>query len=339
MLKLGADGQTAALINQLLGFTLPPAQIDSGFQALNNDLANNAQTSAGSWCNANAVWVDKSITLSQAYADQITNSYGAAVQTADFKSDAKGANEAINQWAQTHTNGRISELAPTLDSLTRLVLVNAVYFKNEWQTPFNKSETKDAYFALLNSQSIQVPMMALGEATTLAYAKNDQYQMFALPYKGNKLAMMILMPADGQFDTVEANLSGSQFTKAVSSLKSKYVFIEMPRFQVHYDLPLKTALQKLGITDAFDPNRANFTPIQSGKSAQPLFLSDALHKAFINADEAGTEAAASSELGMRVGAMAASPVFITIDHPFIFAICDEQTGTILFLGRVVNPLQ
>jgi serpin B len=338
MLDMGADGETELQIARALNFTLTQDKRHSAFQALNNNLVNNAQTPEGTWCNANALWVAKDFPLNPNYLAQVKSLYSSEVQSAEFASNAKGAVETIDKWVQDQTKGRIKNLFKELSSDTALVLANAVYFKNNWEVAFPKSATRDDNFTLLHGQTITVPMMKLEQKSKFPYWHEKNFQVVELPYKGKHVSMIIILPEADQFDAVEAALDANQFEKAIASLVPTDIKLSMPRFQFQYELPMIPILKTMGITDAFNPNLANFGKMTS--SSKSLYVAQATHKAFISVDEQGAEAAAVSgavPIPISVGGMRG--LELNISRPFLFAIRDQETGAILFMGRVLNPLQ
>jgi serpin B len=214
--------------------------------------------------------------------------------------------------------------------MTRLVLTNAIYFNAAWMYPFNADATREGAFRLLDGSEVTVPMMAINES--FGYTEGDGYQAVGLPYDGNELSMIVLLPQVG-FEVFEGSLDAALATDIVKGLGSRQVSLKMPKFEFESEFSLKDALAILGMPIAFSDG-ADFSGMTGNRD---LYIGEVLHKAFVSVDEAGTEAAAATAVVMELTAMPEEPVPVTIDRPFIFFICDNETGTILFVGRVLNP--
>ncbi|MBM3175778.1 MAG: serpin family protein, partial [Chloroflexi bacterium] len=218
-----------------------------------------------------------------------------------------------------------------IDPLTRLVLTNAIYFNAAWQFPFKKESTKDGAFHLLDGREVTVPMMRQTE--WLGYAEGANYQAVELPYDGRQLSMVILLPRTGQFAEFEKSLDANQLKAITRDISSERIALTMPRYEFTSEFSLAKTLTDMGMPDAFT-GRADF----SGMTGRPdLLISDVFHKAFVAVDEEGTEAAAATAVIMALKAAPGAPIEVTVDRPFIFLIRDIKTGTLLFIGRVLNP--
>jgi serpin B len=348
MTYAGARGETAAQMEETLSFTLPQPELHQAFSALNADLTERGSAEADPNMGevaralriANALWGEQSYPFSQAYMDQAARYYGAGLQLTDFEGAPEAAREAINAWVEEQTEDRIQDIVPqgAITPITRLVLANAIYFYGAWLHPFMATSTTDRDFYLLDGTTIQAPTMALNER--LLYAQGDGYQAISLPYAGSGLTFTVILPDEGQFEDFEANLDADTLNSAIGALSSTDVIVYLPKFEFDYGTSVATTLAALGMPDAFNPSAADFTGMVEGEPTDPLFIGDVLHKAFISVDENGTEAAAATVVMMaQATAMqtAVPPLEVHIDHPFVFVIRDEQTGTILFLGRVTDP--
>ncbi|MBX3082427.1 MAG: serpin family protein [Anaerolineae bacterium] len=344
----GARGDTEKQMATTLAFPFGQAELHPAFAQLNKGLIergnaeddpNSGQT-ARSLKIANALWGQKDYAFLKSYTDLVNANYGAGLQLVDYVNAAEQARQQINDWVAQQTNDRIKDIVPpdALSPDTRLVLTNAVYFKNAWQFQFEAEATQDDNFTLLDGSTVKVPMMQ--QQKTFGYAKGADYQVVVLPYAGGKMSMLVILPDAGKFADVEAKLDTATFTTMTDSANMKYspIRLFMPRFTFTYTLPLTDKLNGMGMPDAFDPVKADFSGMAEVKPDANLYISSVLHKAFIAVDEAGTEAAAATAVMMGVtSAMPEEPIEVRLDHPFIFAIRDDQTGTILFLGRVTNP--
>jgi serpin B len=216
--------------------------------------------------------------------------------------------------------------------MTRLVLTNAVYFKAPWLHPFETKDTKTESFARLSGSPVSISMMH--ETLNAQYARVGSVQAVELPYNGDELSMLLLVPDAGTFESFEQGLDFAAYRTLVEALAEHQVHLGLPKFRFSYALSLVDSLRALGMADAFDPSAADFSGIDG---ARDLYISNVLHKAFVAVDEIGTEAAAATAVVIDVTAIPGGPVTLTIDRPFLVVIRDIPTDTILFLGRVAEP--
>jgi serpin B len=281
----------------------------------------------------NAIWGQKGYHFLPTFLDVLAENYGAGLRTLDFASAPEESRLIINNWVSDQTEGRIEDLIPQgmIDILTRLVLTNAIYFNAAWQYPFNEAVTSDSQFYRLDGGEVAVPMMRLTES--FGYTEDDNYQAVELPYDGGELSMVILLPRAGQFEAFEESLNAEQVNAIVSALDQRQVALAIPKFEFDSAFKLKEALMAMGMPIAFTEG-ADFSGMTGGRD---LFISAVVHKAFVSVDEAGTEAAAATAVIMKVTALPGTPVEFTANRPFIFLIRDIETGSILFIGRVLNP--
>ncbi len=343
MAYAGARGETASQMTGTLHFTLPSDRFHSAFNALDLDLAQRPEQASGvsekqrfELSIVNSMWGQRDWPFLPAFLDTLALNYGAGMRLVDYQTAPEPARKAINDWVSDETKGKIEDLIPqgVIDRLTRLVLVNAIYFKAAWEYPFEESLTEDGPFNLLDGSQVSVPMMSLDSSERLGYLDGEDFQAVLLPYKGGLAEMVILLPYEGKFETFETSLTADRFAEILSGIETQSVNLTMPKFSFTRDLSLNEMLVGLGMKDAFDPVLANFSGIDGSRD---LYIQAALHKAFIAVDEAGTEAAASTAIIIGLMSMPISEINIKIDRPFIFAIRDIPTGSILFLGRVVDP--
>jgi serpin B len=281
----------------------------------------------------NAIWGQQDYRFLPEFLDVLAENYGAGLRVLDFVNSPEESRITINDWVSEQTEGRIEDLIPegVIDTLTRLVLTNAIYFNAAWQFPFNEDATADGPFYLLNGGEVSVPMMKQTES--LGYAEGHDYQAVELLYDGRELSMIILLPGDGQFETFESTMDYRMIKDIISDLEKQQVSLTMPRFEFESEFSLKQALTTMGMPVAFSTD-ADFSGMTGNRD---LFIDDVLHKAFVSVDEAGTEAAAATAVVMTLTAVPGPPVEVTVDRPFIFLIRDIETGTVLFMGRVLNP--
>lgn len=340
MVYAGAKGDTAKQMAATFHFTLDQAKLHPAFNTLDLTLTQPAtDTEQGTPFQlsiANSIWGQQGYTFLPDFLDVLAENYGAGLRLADFKTAAEPARVLINQWVSDQTKDKIKDLFPagSITDHTRLVLANAIYFKATWQHTFEPTATQPANFTLLDGSTVSVPMMNATEAQGLDYVKGSNYQAVSLPYLGDKQSMLIILPDSGAFADIQASLTADSLKQLQSSLEVKQVQLSMPKFTFSTDTPLADTLSSLGMTDAFLPDKADFSGMDG---THDLFISAVLHKAFIAVDEQGTEAAAATGVVVGTMAMPVTDVQLTIDHPYLFFIRDNATGTILFMGQVLNP--
>lgn len=341
MTRAGAAGATASQMDAVLHFDLPPERLHPAFNAL--DLALASRTSAPSGDAeplqlniANAVWAQQDHPFRIEYLDLLALHYGAAIFPADFVARAEPARQEINRWVSDQTNDRIEKLlAPgSLDASTRMVLVNAIYFKADWQTPFDPNDTYDAPFYRLDGTQVQTAMMH-GELE-LPYVRGANFQAVELPYAGGTAAMTIIVPDSGQFAAFESAFDAPAFEALLGQMQPTLINLGLPKFDFSSQFDLSATLGGMGMPAAFDPAQADFSGMDG---ARDLFISDVVHQAFVAVDEEGTEAAAATAVIMALSAVMPQGLPLVIDRPFLFVIRDVPTGQILFLGRVLDPAQ
>lgn len=264
---------------------------------------------------------------------------GAPLEPVDFLGNWEGARARINGWVEDNTKDRIRDLLPpgSLDTDTRLVLTNAVYFKGDWLHAFEPNETHAADFFVGGKQKLSAKTMH--QTAYVGYADLGDAQLVELPYRGEDLALDILLPrAKDGLDGIERKLDGAGFDAAVAKLKPQFVDLALPKFKLEMQgsLQLKPALQAMGIVDAFS-GAADFTGIST--AIKPFFIDDVYHKTFVALDEEGTEAAAATAVVMSTESAAMPPdgIDFTADHPFAFVLRDTHSGAVLFIGHVVDP--
>lgn len=340
MTYAGARSETSAQMASVLHFDLPTERLYPAFNRLDLDLSQRAKSKSKEeqplQLNlANAIWAQKSHPFLQEYLDLLAREYGAGVRLADFVNRAEPARREINGWVSDQTQGKIQDLIPEglLDAITRMVLVNAVYFKAGWEAPFEPNETTDQPFHLLDGSQVQVPMMS-GYLSGFLYVKGEGYQAVELPYKGASAAMDLIVPDSGQFQAFETALDAEKVKLILSSLQPASGTVGLPKFKFTGEFKLADSLASLGMPAAFDPTQADFSGMDG---ARDLYISDVIHKAFISVDEKGTEAAAASAVVMRTLMAPSFQVNLMIDRPFFFLIRDLPSGQILFAGRVLKP--
>ena len=339
MTYAGAAGDTARQMAATLHFTLPADRLHPALNAFALDLQARAEQDVeGTPFElriANSLWGQDGFPFLAAFLDLLAENYGAGMRLVDYQTDPEGARNAINDWVSDETHDRIKDLIPqgVIDAMTRLVLANAIYFKAGWLNPFEETATGPEPFHLLDGSAVEIPMMHQSES--YEYVTGDGYKAIELPYRHGNTSMLILLPDEGQFEAVEAQLNAEMMMDLLARMTHGQVNLGLPKFTYESEFNLNQALIDLGMTDAFDPGRADFSGMDG---ARDLYISDVLHKAFVSVDEQGTEAAAATAVIMELtSAPMGEPITFTVDRPFIYLIRDQQSGTILFLGRVMNP--
>lgn len=340
MTYAGARGATAQQMAQALHFQLPDSRLHAAFNGLDLELGKRGTGAQGKdgkgfrLRTVNALWGQKGYTFLPGFLDVLAENYGAGIRLLDF-SDTEPSRQVINQWVSDQTENRIKDLIArgAIDAATRLVLTNAIYFNAAWAQPFTAEQTHDGPFTLLDGTQVTVPMM--NNTDLFRYAQGEGYAAIELPYDKRELSMLVVLPAAGQWSSVENSLDAARVAAIVKSLESRRVALSMPKFKFEASFLLAEALQGMGMRDAFAFGPADFSGMDGTRN---LYIGQVIHKAFVAVDEAGTEAAAATAVIMAAGALPQQgPIVLRIDHPFVFLIRDNATGAILFLGRVLNP--
>ncbi|HEY76884.1 MAG TPA: serpin family protein [Thermoflexia bacterium] len=335
MTYAGARGNTARQMARTLHFTLEQKRLHPAFASLETRL--NAVQEQGNiqLRVANSLWPQIGYPFLEEFISLTEENYGASIIPVDY-GDPEAARGKINTWVEKKTEDKIKELIPPrlITSVTTLVLVNAIYFEGDWASRFDRRATEEASFWVTPVEKIQVPMMA--QRQKFRYAEYERLQVLELPYVGGDLSMIVLLPreVDGLAE-LENNLTMENLERWTSALQESEVLVFLPRFKMAWGARiLNNELQSMGMTDAFDGSKADFSGMDGTRR---LAISVVLHKAFIDVNEEGTEAAAATAVIITRGISSPPPTF-RADHPFIFLIRDNNTGSILFIGRVVNPM-
>jgi serine protease inhibitor len=339
MTYAGARGETAVQMAQTLRFQLDEAVLHPAFGHLEAMLNEIEQKGDIHLRVANALWPHVKYKFLPEYLALLAKYYGTSVTTVDYAQQAEAARQAINAWVEEKTADKIKNLIPAgvLDALTRLVLVNAVYFKGNWASQFEPDLTEEQPFWLSTGEAVDAPLMR--QTGEYGYAERDDLQILELPYIGRDLSMIVLLPRenDGLVDLQE-KLTAANLTRWTDRLWPTEVEVLLPKFKLTFALPLNEVLQKMGIVDAFSMDRANFSGMDGCEDC--LYIAAIFHKAFVEVNEEGTEAAAATAVVMKLrSAPPQPPPTFRADHPFLFLIRENNTGSILFWGRVTNPAQ
>ncbi len=338
MTYAGARGMTEKQMAETLNFILSQPELHLAFNALDLELAKRGEGAEGSDGEGfrlnivNALWGQEGYPFLGDFLDVLAENYGAGLRVLDFAGETEKSRQIINDWVSQQTEERIEELIPegVIDAATRLVLTNAIYFNAAWKYPFDEDMTRDGIFNLLDGGQVTVPMMTQSQGFN--YAEGDGFQAVEIPYDGEELSMVILLPEEGRFEAFENNLDAGKMAGIIDSMQKKQVNLTMPRFEYETDFSLKQTLADMGMPVAFSGG-ADF----SGMTGSPdLFIAEVLHQAFVSVNEVGTEAAAATAVIMRESAAPGPEVDFTMDRPFIYLIQDNQTGANLFMGNVLN---
>ncbi|WP_437572425.1 serpin family protein [Sorangium sp. So ce542] len=335
----GAKGETETAMADTLRFGLGQDKLHPAFNWIDQELESRGQGAQGADGEGfrlnvvNALWGQIGYGFEAPFLDTLALNYGAGMRVVDFLGHKQEAVDLINGWVSDQTEGKIEKLVP-LDAITPetvLVLTNAIYFNAAWRTPFEPTATADGPFEKADGTEVTVPLMHA--SLEMPYAEGEGYQAVAMPYDGDELSMVLVLPAKGTLDAFEASLDAAKVDGIVGAMSEHLVETTMPKFKFEYELSLKKTLQAMGMEIAFTAGAADFTGINA--EGQP-YIQDVLHKAFVGVNEAGTEAAAAT--AVIVGDESAPvPASLALVNPFLFLIRDNATGSILFVGRVADP--
>jgi serpin B len=333
MTYAGARGATERQMAETLHFTLPQERLHPAFNALDLELRSTERDDFKLHI-ANAIWGQIGYSFLSAFLDVLARNYGAGLRLLDFEKEPEASRQAINDWVSEQTEKKIKDLIPSggITRDTTLVLSNAIYFDADWEQPFAKARTADGVFNTLDGREVTVSMMSMSEPASLPYAAGQGYQAVELPYKGGEMSMVILVPDAGQFEAFEAALGAGRVDAILGELEPKQVDLKLPKFSYESSFSLAQKLAAMGMPDAFEA--ADFSGMDG---TDQLFISEVFHKAFVAVDEAGTEAAAATAVVVGKMALPMVDIQLVVDRPFIFTIRDVNNGTVLFVGRVLNP--
>lgn len=336
----GARGETADQMARILHFDLPADRLHPAFRALIGQINGEAGAEPRPYqlLTANALWGQKGETFLDGFLKLTRENYGAGLKEVDFRRAAEPARLAINAWVEEQTRDKIKDLLASSDvgPDTSLILTNAIYFKGDWLHPFQEEATRrEGVFQAGAGRRITTPMMT--QLETFRHHDGGTFQLLELPYVGGDLSMVVLLPKalDG-LPALESQLSASQLSAWVGQAKSARVALQLPKFTMTEELRLSEVLRRMGLTLPFEGGKADFSGI-NGK--RDLMISEVIHKAFVDVHEKGTEAAAATAVAMMraSAAIPAPPIEFKADHPFVFLIRDQRTGSLLFLGRLTEP--
>jgi serine protease inhibitor len=336
MTSAGARGQTLQQMAQTLHSAFPQERLHPAANALDQALTNRGVEQDGFKLEiANTVWGQRDHTFLPEFLDVLAANYGAGLRLLDFKAAPDAARATINTAIAQQTHDKIKDLLPpgSINTLTRMVLANAIYFNAKWIAPFAKEATHDAPFNTDKGAQVTVQMMT--RQAMYFYTAGQGYQAIGLPYRGG-VSMLVLLPDAGQMETFESGLDVARLQAIAGRMSPRDIMLTMPKFEYASDsIGLKDRLIALGMANAFDPQTADFSGMDGTRD---LYISDGIHKAMVRVDEDGTEAAAATAVTMEATSAMLDPALVlTIDRPFVFAIRDDATDALLFMGRIVNP--
>jgi serpin B len=334
MTYAGAKNQTEIEMAETLTFTLGQDNTHRSLNALDSRIVSDDAVDSKAdflFRTANSIWGQAGMPFSGPFLDTLSGNYGAGLRLLDFSSQPQPSRLAINEWVADQTRDKILDLLPpsAVTSDTRMVLTNAVYFKAAWMNQFEDFMTREKPFHLLNGTTISVPTMNQDER--MGYAAGLGWRAVELPYEGYTTSMVVVVP--DEFVAFEQNITSDSLAAIIESLQSTQINLSFPKFSFTKELDLNDVLSAMGMPTAFSDS-ADFSGMSPDAN---LAISDVRHKAFIDVNEEGTEAAAATAVGISLTSMPPASIPMVVDRPFIFMIRDIETNAILFLGRVVNP--
>ncbi len=339
MTYAGAAGNTADEMAETLGFTLPPEQLHSTFNALDQLLAARGEglepDQRFTLQIANSIWGQDGFEFEQPFLDAVAENYGAGMHIVDFARETEAARLAINGWVEDNTNDRIEDLIEkdVLLPDTVMVLANAIFFKASWTFQFNEELTADGPFTLLSGETVDAEMMRREDF--YAVSRGDGYSAVEMRYVGDETSMVVVMPDAGEFEQFEESLDSQKLAQIIDGLEFGNTELRFPKFEFEAKFSLPEQLKALGMEDAFVPYVADFSAMRT--PPPELYISDVIHQAFVAVDEEGTEAAAATAVIVRPASAPPPAEEFVVDRPFIFLIRDIPTNTVLFMGRVLDP--
>lgn len=326
----GAKGQTAEEIASAIYLPRDNSDRRDSFKIIQQNLTPNS--TEYELTNANALWIKTGFGVKHEFVDIAKQYYDSEVDEVEFPADES----KIDSWVENKTNNKIKDLVKDkTNDRTRLVITNAVYFMGTWKDQFNANLTSQADFTLESGNTVEVPMMY--QKSRFDYAENDKLQILSMPYKGDRLSMLVLLPRN-DLSSLERSLTMEEMNRWQEEMQNEMVYVYMPKFKIEAEYDLKPQMKELGVELAFDPDYADLSGIADVKPNN-LYIGFATHKAFVDVNEEGTEAAAATAIGVELSSAPTNPTIFRADHPFVFLIKDNETGLILFMGRVSDPSQ
>lgn len=325
----GANGETKqAMQNTLELVGLTDQQINDSYQSLIELLV--GLDPKVKFKIANSIWYRNTMTFEQVFLDINKTFFNAEVSGLDFNNPQ--SKNIINSWVENNTNGKIKQIVDNIDPLTVMFLINAIYFKGTWTYEFDKNQTQDDFFNLPNGSEVPCKMMA--QAGDFSYFVNDDFQAVDLPYGDELFSMTVILPQQGKdIDALVETLNAENWNTWFSNFSKLEGELYFPRFKLEYEINLNDVLKTLGMEVAFNPSQADFTRMYKNGG---IYIDKVKHKSFVEVNEEGTEAAAATVVDMKLTSVG-SGFTMRVDRPFVFAIRENHSGTILFIGKIVNP--
>ena len=335
----GARHETAREIQSVFHFSEENSVRRASVAAVYNQLNKNQGDYTLS--TANALWIQKDYPLLSEVTEVVSQYYGGHLSNLDFINKTEQSRNTINEWIKDQTQEKIVDAIQhgVLGPLTRIVLTNAIYFKGSWEIAFAEGDTKEEAFRVSAGQTVQAPMMSIA-GKEFGYTETQDVQILEMPYKGDNISMLVLLPKNDDMESLERGLDINKLSEWSRQLKKQEMDVYIPKFSFKSGYDLKELLKEMGMPLAFTPPEKDSGADFSGfVDKKELYISTVKHLAVIDVNEEGTEAAAATVVVMKATSVRrdAPPVF-RADHPFIFLIREKQTGHILFMGKVINPL-
>ena len=338
MVLNGANGKTYDEIKSTLELVgNNQDEVNKAYQSLNElltqiDPKSNLPAGMQVFESANSIWYRQGFTFEQSFLDVNKNYFDASVQRLDFTNPASV--DIINNWVKEKTKEKITSIIKQIPKEAIMYLINAIYFKGMWKYQFDTSATKQDDFYVAQNDEIKCMMMS--QKDTLNYYNTNNYQAVELPYGNGDFSMVIILPSTGEdINSLISQIDGNFWNSLLNSMTKQEVNLWLPKFKIEYFINLNNALKSLGMPTAFDPYNADFSKMRPEKD---VYISNVLHKTYVNVDEEGTEAAAATAVEISYTAVfGPQNINMKVNHPFIFAIREKNSGAILFIGKVVNP--
>jgi len=334
MTYAGARGKTAEEMKTTLRFHLDPDKLHPAFGRLIAQLDGEKTKRFTQLRVANRLWGQRDYGFMPNFLKLTQTDYHAGLQEVDFVQDPEVARKMINAWVEKQTQEKIKDLMPagTVTIMTRLVLTNAIYFKAAWMHPFSEKETKNGEFTLADGKKVQAQLMR--NRLRAGFSQQEGFSVLDMPYERQEMSMILVLPKDpAGLPKVEKQLSETNVKKWLGKASDHEVDVTLPKYKITAQFMLNDTLKEMGMRDAFEFGKADFSGMAT---REKLFISAVVHKAFVDVNEKGTEAAAAT--GVAAGTLSLPPpAMFRADHPFLFLIRDNVTGSILFMGRLANP--
>lgn len=334
----GVRGDTALQMERVLKFPMAGTDLHEYVGRLSSAIEKAGSQGAIKLAISNRMWPQVGYPFLKEYLELIQRNYGVKISPLDYRKDPEDARKTINSWVEEKTEQKIVNLLKPgmISPHEKMVLVNAIYFKGDWSEKFDRKATQEEQFFLLSGGSVKAPLMT----TRQSFGYNDlqDAQVLELPYSGKDLSMIVMLPKkkDG-LQELEKNLSLERLKSWTGELHKREVVVYLPRFKSTSEFRLDRVLSSMGMPDVFNEEKADFSGMDGRK--KNLFIGMAIHKAYVDVNEEGTEAAAATAVGIRTTSIPSLPPVFRADHPFLYVIRHNTTGVILFMGRVVNPLK